>query len=61
MTVNQLIRKLEGFSKEVREKQVVVIAENGMELEPHIKTKIIDRTNPLDHSATNTESIVIHY
>lgn len=45
MSVNELIRQLERIQPKLREKDIVIRAENGMLFAPEIKQLLIDEKN----------------
>jgi len=58
MTGNDLIRELSRLRPELREKEICIIAENGMHLEPKIKF-VQKKDIPLDMSVENIEKVVL--
>ena len=59
MTLEQFIRNLQNIKDELKQSDVVVIAENGLELTPKIKFKLKDKHKISELSKENVESIVI--
>ena len=61
MTVSKLAEKFNKLVEHYGDKEVIMIAENGLEVEPHIKFRIKDKYDVLNHSAENIDKIVIHW
>jgi len=61
MKLNEFIKKLESIKKELSEKEVVIVAENGLEDEPQIRFDLINKYDSLDISKDNVKKIVITY
>jgi hypothetical protein len=61
MTPNELIKELEKLPPERREKPIVVIAPNGMEFEPKLRTKLINKYDVLNRGESNVECTVLYY
>jgi hypothetical protein len=63
MTVAKLAEKLNNLVnvKACGDKEVIVICPNGLEVEPHIKFRLKDKYDVLNHSAENIDKIVIHW
>ena len=61
MTVNDLINELQMLKKELKDKEVVVQAPNGVLFEPKIKFRHKDPSTFLNNSAENVESVVLHW
>ena len=59
MNVNELVRKLESIRDDLKEKDIVIEAENGMLLPPEIKFKLKNPSDALNLSSENVEYIVI--
>lgn len=59
MTVDDLIRQLQGYSKEIREKEIKVEAPNGLMLTPEVKLVLKDRYNVLNHGVDNIDYLLI--
>lgn len=57
MTVNQFIKELESLKSELRKKQVVIIAPNGLEFDPMIKQQLIDYTKLFSGEIKNIKNI----
>jgi len=61
MTINEFINELQKLSNERKEKEIFVIAPNGLEFEPKLRIKLIDKYDVLNKSENNIESTVIFY
>ena len=57
-TVSQLIRQLQNLKPELQEKEVMVIAQNGLLMEPQIKFSVKEKGN-LDKTKENVEYVVL--
>ena len=58
MTLQEFKNKLNATRTDLSDTEIVVIAENGLELEPKLKYKLITG-NMLNHSPENVEKIII--
>ena len=61
MTVNEFIKELQRLPDWRKEKEIVTLAPNGIEFEPKLKVKLIDKYDVLNHGENNIESTVIFY
>ena len=61
MNVNELVRRLESIRDDLKEKDVVIEAENGMLLPPEIKFKLKKTGDVLNFSNENVEYILIKW
>jgi len=61
MNINELIRKLENMRDDLKEKDIVVEAENGLLLPPEIKFKLKNPSDALNLSSENVEYILIKW
>jgi len=59
MKVNELIRKLENMRDDLKEKDIVIEAENGVLLPLEIKFKLKNPYDALNLSDENVEYVVI--
>jgi len=55
-TVRQLIKDLQNVREDLKDKEVVIVAENGIDFEPKVKYRTKE---PLDFSKENVEKVVI--
>lgn len=61
MTVNEFIKKLQKLPEKRKEKEIICIAPNGIEVEPKLRIKLIDNFDWLNKSENNIESTIIFY
>ena len=59
MTVNELIKKLQGYNKDLREKHIQIQAPNGIIMNPEIKLVLRDKYDVLNHSKDNVDFLII--
>jgi len=59
MTVNDLIRNLKSLKKEIKNKHIQIISQNGVLMNSEIKLVLKDKYDPLNHSADNVDFIII--
>ena len=59
MKIQDFIKKLESIKESLQDKEIVIVAPNGLLLEPAIR--FLTKDNPIDLSKENVESIVITY
>ena len=59
MKVKELINKLQKLKSGMEEKEVVIIAPNGLKFSPEIKFELKGTNNPLNHSVENVNRIVL--
>jgi hypothetical protein len=45
MTVNDFIKELQAIRPDLREKEVIIIASNGLQFEPKLKQQLINPYN----------------
>lgn len=58
-TVNDLIRELSSIKEVLREKEINIVAENGMVMTPHLKIVLNDDKDPLNASPENIKQFVL--
>jgi len=61
VTIDKFIEDLQSIKKELKDKPLKVVSENGFLLNPKIKIKLIDNYSPLDKSSKNVECLIISY
>ena len=61
MKLKHFIEKLDSLRDGLKEKEVCVIAPNGLLMEPQIRYKQKDPMKVLDFSDENVERIVLHW
>lgn len=61
MKLKYFIKKLDSLKDELKEKEVCVVAPNGLLVEPQIKYEQRDLMKVLDFSDENIERIVLHW
>lgn len=61
MKISGLIAILEKLPDNIKDKDVVVIAPNGLEFEPAIKYQLKDRGDALNFQAENIEKVVLDF
>ncbi len=59
MTVNELIKLLQGYNKELREKHIQIQAPNGIIMNPEIKLVLKNEYDVLNHGADNIDYLII--
>lgn len=59
MTVKELIRKLNKLPESQQDKDVCIIAENGLLLEPKIKYNLVNKYDVMNYSPENIDKIVL--
>jgi len=59
MTVKELVRKLSNLKEELQDKEIVIIAENGMLLPPVTHFILNDKYDAFNISGENVEKIVL--
>ena len=59
MTVNELIKKLKSYQKDIRDKHIQIQAPNGIIMNPEIKLVLKDKYDVSNHSADNIEYLII--
>jgi len=60
MTVNQFIKKLQELQPALREKHIIIVTPNGMEVDPEIKMLLEDKYN-LFGGIDNVKAMVITF
>jgi len=61
MKVKHFIEKLDSIKDELKEKEVRIVAPNGLLMEPQIRYDQKDPMKVLDFSDENVERIVLHW
>jgi hypothetical protein len=61
MTLNDFIVKLQDIREDLRDKEIKILAMNGLLFSPEVNYKLLDQNKPLDKSAKNVEMIVLTY
>lgn len=59
MTVNEFIKKLKSYDKNIREKHIQIIAPNGIIMNPEIKIVLKNKYDMFNHNAENIDYLVI--
>ena len=59
MTVDELIKKLQCYQKDIRGKHIQIQAPNGIIMNPEIKLVLKDKYDVLNHSADNIDYLII--
>jgi len=59
VTVKELIKKLIKLPEEQQSKDVCIIAENGLLLEPKIKYNLVNKYDVTNYSLENIDKIVL--
>ena len=61
MKARELLKELQNLKEDLLEKDIIIIAPNGLEFDPKIKFKLIDKYDPLNISSENIELLVISH
>jgi len=61
MTVKELTYVLSTLKDELQDKEVVVLAKNGLEVKPNIRFNLKDPMKVHDKSKDNVESVIIDW
>jgi len=61
MTLDQFIENLQNIKESLKDKEIFIIAENGLLMEPKIKPVLVDPLNPYDTSGENVKHLVVNY
>ncbi len=61
MKVRDLIRELENLKEGMKDKEIFVMAENGMLLPPEIRFRLKNAYDVYDHSAENVVAVVLSW
>ncbi len=61
MKLRTFLRQFEKYSEEMLDKDIQVECPNGVLVEPVVKRNLKDKTDRLNHSTSNVESLVITY
>jgi len=59
MTVNELIKYLQSYKSELREKHIQIQAPNGIIMNPEIKLVLKNKYDVLNHGADNVDYLII--
>jgi len=59
MTVNELIKKLQSYNKDLKDKHIQIQAPNGIIMNPEIKLVLKDKYDALNHGADNVDYLII--
>ena len=59
MTVNEFIKKLQSYNKDLKEKHIQIQAPNGIIMNPEIKLVLKDNYDVLNHGADNVDYLII--
>lgn len=58
MTVNDLIKHLENYSDEMKEKEIRIVCPNGLLVDPMIKFVLKDKSQIFNYGCDNIKTIV---
>lgn len=61
MKLEELIEQLQNVKDSLKDKEVFVVAENGLLMEPKIKSVLIDYRNAYDQSEENVKCLIVSY
>lgn len=59
MTVNELIKRLKSYNKDLGEKHIRIQAPNSIIMNPEIKLVLKDKYDALNHGADNIDYLII--
>ncbi len=59
MTVNEFIKNLQSYRKDLREKHIQIQAPNGIMMNPEVKFVLVDQYDVLNRSADNVDYFLI--
>lgn len=60
MTVDDFIKELQSLKADLRDKDIVITAPNGLQFEPKVKQQLIDQYNVFG-GVDNVKNMVITY
>ena len=59
MTINEFIKQLQSYKKELREKHIQIQAPNGIMMNPEVKFVLVNQYDVLNLGADNVDYFVI--